>query len=318
MGKNMLRIYAPASSANLSVGFDTLGAAVSPIDGSLLGDVVQVEAITAGFELESAGYFVRKLPKEPQKNIVYQAYVLFSERLKLRGASVRPLRLTLEKNMPIGSGLGSSACSIVAALVALNQFHHEPFSKMELLEMMGELEGRISGSIHYDNVAPCYLGGVQLMVQSLGNICQRLPFFDDWYWVLAYPGIEVSTAEARAILPKSYTRQDVIAQARHLGSFVHACHTKQAQLAALMMKDVIAEPYREALLPHFAEVKQATRDLGALATGISGSGPTIFAIAPDLTTAMKLSTYLEHHYLQNNEGFVHICKVDNEGARALG
>lgn len=318
MGKNMLRIYAPASSANLSVGFDTLGAAVSPIDGSLLGDVVQVEAITAGFELESAGYFVRKLPKEPQKNIVYQAYVLFSERLKLRGVSVRPLRLTLEKNMPIGSGLGSSACSIVAALVALNQFHHEPFSKMELLEMMGELEGRISGSIHYDNVAPCYLGGVQLMVQSLGNICQRLPFFDDWYWVLAYPGIEVSTAEARAILPKSYTRQDVIAQARHLGSFVHACHTKQAQLAALMMKDVIAEPYREALLPHFAEVKQATRDLGALATGISGSGPTIFAIAPDLTTAMKLSTYLEHHYLQNNEGFVHICKVDNEGARVLG
>ncbi|UAY76902.1 homoserine kinase [Pasteurella canis] len=314
----MLRIYAPASSANLSVGFDTLGAAVSPIDGSLLGDVVQVEAITAGFELESAGYFVRKLPKEPQKNIVYQAYILFSERLKLRSVSVRPLRLTLEKNMPIGSGLGSSACSIVAALVALNQFHHEPFSKMELLEMMGELEGRISGSIHYDNVAPCYLGGVQLMVQSLGNICQRLPFFDDWYWVLAYPGIEVSTAEARAILPKSYTRQDVIAQARHLGSFVHACHTKQAQLAALMMKDVIAEPYREALLPHFAEVKQATRDLGALATGISGSGPTIFAIAPDLTTAMKLSTYLEHHYLQNNEGFVHICKVDNEGARALG
>ena len=183
--------------------------------------------------------------------------------------------------------------------------------------MRGELEGRISGSIHYDNVAPCYLGGVQLMVQSLGNICQTLPFFDEWYWVLAYPGIEVSTAEARAILPKSYTRQDVIAQARHLGSFVHACHTKQAQLTALMMKDLIAEPYREALLPNFADVKQATRDLGALATGISGSGPTMFAIAPDLAIAMKLSTYLENHYLQNNEGFVHICKVDNQGARAL-
>lgn len=317
MENNMLRIYAPASSANLSVGFDTLGTAVSPIDGSLLGDVVQIEPIPTGFELDSAGYFVRKLPKEPQKNIVYQAYVLFSERLKLRNVQVRPLRLTLEKNMPIGSGLGSSACSIVAALVALNQFHGEPFSKMELLEMMGELEGRISGSIHYDNVAPCYLGGVQLMVQSLGNICQQLPFFDEWYWVLAYPGIEVSTAEARAILPKSYTRQDVISQARHLGSFVHACHTRQAQLAALMMKDVIAEPYREALLPNFADVKQATRDLGALATGISGSGPTIFAIAPDLGTAMKLSTYLENHYLQNNEGFVHICKVDNQGARAL-
>ena len=106
---------------------------------------------------------------------------------------------------------------------------------------MGELEGRISGSIHYDNVAPCYLGGLQLMVESLGNISQTLPFFDHWYWVLAYPGIEVSTAEARAILPKSYTRKDVIDHGRHLGSFVHACHTHQEALAAMMMQDVIAD-----------------------------------------------------------------------------
>ncbi|SUT93257.1 homoserine kinase [Actinobacillus lignieresii] len=312
-----LRIYAPASSANLSVGFDSLGAAISPIDGSLLGDVVQIEDCETAFELESAGYFVRKLPKEPQKNIVYQAYVLFSERLKLRGGSVKNLRLTLEKNMPIGSGLGSSACSIVAALVALNKFHDEPFSKMELLEMMGELEGRISGSIHYDNVAPCYLGGLQLMTQSLGNICQTIPFFDEWYWVLAYPGVEVSTAEARAILPKNYTRQDMIQQARYLGSFVHACHTHQDILAATMMKDLIAEPYRENLLPNFAEVRQGCKDLGALSVGISGSGPTMFAIAPDLEHAQKLVAYLEKEYLQNNEGFIHICKVDNQGAREL-
>lgn len=312
-----LRIYAPASSANISVGFDSLGAAISPIDGSLLGDVVQIEDCEQTFELESAGYFVRKLPKEPQKNIVYQAYVLFSERLKLRNGSVKNLRLTLEKNMPIGSGLGSSACSIVAALVALNQFHNEPFSKMELLEMMGELEGRISGSIHYDNVAPCYLGGLQVMTQSLGNICQPLPFFDEWYWVLAYPGVEVSTAEARAILPKSYTRQDMIQQARYLGSFVHACHTHQDVLAATMMKDLIAEPYREGLLPNFPTVRQGCKDLGALAVGISGSGPTMFAIAPDLEHAQRLVNYLEREYLQNNEGFIHICKVDNQGARAL-
>ena len=132
--------------------------------------------------------------------------------------------------------------------------------------MMGELEGRISGSIHYDNVAPCYLGGGNLWYNPSVTFA-KTAIFDNWYWVLAYPGIEVSTAEARAILPKSHTRQDVISHGRHLGGFVHACHTHQENLAAMMMKDVIAEPYREALLPNFAEVKQATRDLGALATG---------------------------------------------------
>ena len=133
---------------------------------------------------------------------MYQAYVLFSEQLKLRNVRVKPLRLTLEKNMPIGSGLGSSACSIVAALVALNKFHDEPFSKMELLwGNDGELEGRISGSIHYDNVAPCYLGRCNLWY-NLSVIFAKTAIFDNWYWVLAYPGIEVSTAEARNFTEK--------------------------------------------------------------------------------------------------------------------
>ncbi|MDG6881208.1 Homoserine kinase [Phocoenobacter uteri] len=313
-----LRIYAPATSANISVGFDSLGAAISPIDGSLLGDVVEIDDCKTAFELESVGRFVKKLPREKEKNIVYQAYVLFSENLKLRGGKVKKLRLTLEKNMPIGSGLGSSACSIVAALVALNQFHQNPFSKMELLAMMGQLEGRVSGGVHYDNVAPSYLGGLQLMVENQGEICQPLPFFENWYWVLAYPGIKVSTAKARAILPESYSRADIVAQARYLGSFIHACHTKQEKLATAMMKDVIAEPYREKLLPNFAEIKQQCKSQGALSVGISGSGPTMYAIAPDFDTANKLSSYLENNYLQNDSGFVHICKVDKVGARELG
>ncbi|AWX14763.1 homoserine kinase [Mergibacter septicus] len=314
---DMLRIYAPATSANINVGFDSLGVALSPIDGTLLGDIVQVETASQPFTFDCVGHFVKDLPQEPHKNIVYQAYVLFNERLKLQGNKPRPLRLTLEKNMPIGSGLGSSACSIVATLVGLNTFHSEPFNRTELLSMMGELEGRISGSIHYDNVAPCYLGGMQLMLQTGNTICQSLPYFTDWYWILAYSGIEVPTAQARAILPPNYPRQTLIEQARNLGGFIHACHTNQTKLAANLLQDLIAEPYRQQLLPQFLQVKQGCQDLGGLSSGISGSGPTMFAIADNLTTANKIAHYLHQNYLQNSQGFVHICQVDNQGAKML-
>ena len=316
----MLRVYAPATSANLNVGFDSLGIALSPIDGSLLGDVVQIESLEKGFALENAGSFAEYLPQNPKENIVYQAYVLFMERIKARGLAERSLKLTLEKNMPIGSGLGSSACSIVAALVALNHFYDNPLSQATLLKMMGELEGRISGSIHYDNVAPSFLGGLQLMLpegEAGNDISQNLPCFDNWYWVLAYSGIKVATAEARSILPTSYSKETLIKQARYFAAFTHACHSGQEELAANMMQDLIAEPYRASLLPNFVQSKEGVKNLGALACGISGSGPTMFAIAPNLTTANQIAAYLEKHYLQNSQGFVHICQVNKQGAQLL-
>lgn len=309
----MIKVYAPASIGNVSVGFDVLGAAVSPIDGSLLGDCVSIEAANT-FSLENKGQFVSKLPKKMEHNIVYQCWELFCERLgkKLNVA------MTLEKNMPIGSGLGSSACSVVAALMALNEFADKPFDETALLGMMGELEGRISGSIHYDNVAPCYLGGLQLIIEQNGIISQPVPAFENWYWVMAYPGIKVSTAEARAILPDSYSRHDIVNHGRYLSGFIHACHTHQPELAVKMIKDVVAEPYRTQLLPGFAKAREHAKQIGALACGISGSGPTIFTICDDKKIAEEMMQYLQQHYIQNDEGFVHICRLDMAGARTIG
>ncbi|MCL6351396.1 homoserine kinase [Pectobacterium polaris] len=309
----MVKVYAPASIGNVSVGFDVLGAAVSPVDGSLLGDCVSVEAADL-FSLRSEGRFVSKLPDNPKENIVYQCWELFCQEI---GKTV-PVAMTLEKNMPIGSGLGSSACSVVAGLMAMNEFCGKPLDDNHLLTLMGELEGRISGSVHYDNVAPCFLGGVQLMLEENGIISQPVPSFDDWLWVMAYPGIKVSTAEARAILPAQYRRQDCISHGRYLAGFIHACHTGQAELAAKLMKDVIAEPYRTKLLPGFAAARQAAEDIGALACGISGSGPTLFSICNDMASAQRLADWLRDNYLQNDEGFVHICRLDTTGARKLG
>ncbi len=311
-------VYAPASIGNVSVGFDVLGAAVSPIDGTLLGDRVEVKASNEPFSLATAGRFVAKLPDNPKENIVYDCWQVFARELKKKSVELKPLAMTLEKNMPIGSGLGSSACSIVAALDALNRFHGQPLSEMELLALMGEMEGQISGGVHYDNVAPCYLGGLQLMLEELGIISQEVPCFDDWYWVMAYPGIKVSTAEARAILPSQYRRQDIIAHGRHLGGFIHACHSKQDELAAKMIKDVIAEPYREKLLPGFAKAREYAASAGALATGISGSGPTLFSICKHKDVAERVAGWLEKNYVQNQEGFVHICHLDKQGSKVTG
>lgn len=309
----MIKVYAPASIGNVSVGFDVLGAAASPIDGSLLGDCVSIE-VAKTFSLENKGRFVSKLPKKMEHNIVYQCWELFCERLgkKLNVA------MTLEKNMPIGSGLGSSACSVVAALMALNEFADKPFDETALLGMMGELEGRISGSVHYDNVAPCYLGGLQLIIEQNGIISQPVPAFENWYWVMAYPGIKVSTAEARAILPDSYSRHDIVNHGRYLSGFIHACHTHQPELAVTMIKDVVAEPYRTQLLPGFAKAREHAKQIGALACGISGSGPTIFTICDDKKIAEEMMQYLQQHYIQNDEGFVHICRLDMAGARTIG
>lgn len=309
----MVKIYAPASIGNVSVGFDVLGAAVSPVDGTLLGDCVTVEAANE-FSLRNEGSFVSKLPTNPQENIVWQCWDRFCEAIGQRV----PVAMTLEKNMPIGSGLGSSACSVVAGLMAMNEHCGKPLNDTELLALMGELEGRVSGSVHYDNVAPCFLGGIQLMLEENGIISQPVPGFDDWLWVMAYPGIKVSTAEARAILPAQYRKEDIIKHGRYLGGFIHACHTQQSELAAKLMCDVIAEPYRTKLLPGFAEARQAAQDIGALACGISGSGPTLFAVCNQPDTAQRMAEWLRQHYLQNDEGFVHICRIDTAGARKLG
>ncbi|MEC5317484.1 homoserine kinase [Brenneria populi subsp. brevivirga] len=309
----MVKVYAPASIGNVSVGFDVLGAAVSPLDGSLLGDCVSVVAADR-FSLRCEGRFVGKLPDDPQQNIVYQCWERFCQEI---GKTI-PVAMTLEKNMPIGSGLGSSACSVVAGLMAMNEFCGKPLDDTRLLTLMGELEGRISGSVHYDNVAPCFLGGIQLMLEEEGIISQPVPAFDDWLWVMAYPGIKVSTAEARAILPAQYRRQDCISHGRYLAGFIHACHTGQAALAAKLMKDVIAEPYRTKLLPGFAEARKAAQDIGALACGISGSGPTLFSVCNEMDSAQRLADWLRDNYLQNDEGFVHICRLDTAGARQLG
>ena len=319
-------VFAPASIGNVSVGFDVLGLAVKPIDGTLLGDVVTVTHSNIGDELSVIGDFANKLPCDVKQNIVWHSLLLFNQALRASKVDIAKVKITLEKRMPVGSGLGSSACSVVAAIAALNAFyqkyHEFSFSEQALLNMMGQMEAKISGSLHYDNVAPCFLGGMQLMVPDPDVITRNLPQFDDCYYVMAYPGIEVSTKAAREILPASYSRADLISFGQNLATFVDACHRGDKAQAFSVLTDVVAEPYRQALLPGYCEAVDYLNQAGCLAVGISGSGPTLFCVTDDKGKAEKFAAWLAEFYLQTlangtSEGFVHICQVDSQGAEIL-
>lgn len=310
-----LTAYAPASIGNVSLGFDVLGAALKPVDGNPLGDEVTVAAADA-FSLTVEGRFAHKLPDNPADNIVTRCYDYFYQQLSDKGLATPAAALTLFKHLPIGSGLGSSASSIVAAFHGLNTFHGNPFSESQLLLMMGELEGQISGSIHYDNVAPCYLGGLTLMAEAGDQVALQLPTIDSWYWVACYSGISVSTSAAREILPKQIPLADTLTFGRQLAVFVDALYRKDQALAAKMMHDVIAEPHRKSLLPGFDQARAFCEDNGALAFGISGSGPTVFAVCDDLQKAQIINQWLSENYIQNQDGFSHVCQLDLEGAVA--
>lgn len=308
----MVRYFAPASSGNLSVGFDNLGAAFYPVDGSMLGDELIIHGEAPVVTLHVSGRYAHQLPPEPQHNLVLTCFYAFAERVALP-----PLEMTLVKHLPVGSGLGSSACSIVVTLYALNDYCGQPLTVLELLELAARCEGGVSGSVHYDNVAPSLLGGLQLMLPGHAAICRRLPWFDSWYVVLSYPGTTLSTKAARAVLPKVLPLPDAIHASGLLARFVSALYCQDAIDALAAMQDHIAEPSRVALMPQLPTLRQALLALGAGHVGISGAGPTIFAICPNMTIATAVAAYLRTHYEKNSDGMTHICQLAAQGAVQL-
>jgi homoserine kinase len=317
MNDKKLTVYAPASSGNVSVGFDALGFALAPVDGSLLGDCVSImPGRPDDWMLCLGGPFEHALPQDQEQNIVISSCRRFEQAAREAGADIHPLNISLDKRLPVGSGLGSSASSIVATLVALNRYFDCPLDRPALLQLMAEMEGNISGEVHLDNIAPCLLGGLRLCMP--GSARQYgLPWPGHWQSVVAWPGTRLETKSAREVLPASYDRKTVVTHGAQFALFVHQLHQGEVGAAAECLVDLVAEPYRKSLLPGFDAAREALAKLGALATGISGSGPTIFCIVDDSRVAEAVADWLKQHYLQNEKGFVHICRADLAGAREV-
>jgi len=314
--------YAPASIGNLAAGFDLLGAALAPLDGSLLGDLVHLSyAPESNFQVR--GPYAQDLEGDLRPNLVLRARDLFMEALRAQGAAggaVKPMAITLEKRLPVSSGLGSSASSIVATLLGLQALCGDPLSGTELLDLAGRAEGATSGGIHLDNVVPSMLGGLQLVVPGRDGkpAARRLPWPSDLLLVVVHPAFQLSTAQSRAALPERPAWSDAVAFAGNLAGLVHALHEGDRALLGRCLRDPLVEAHRAPLVPGFRAAQAAAKALGALGCSLSGSGPSVFAVAGDEPQAEAVAAVIRRAFLDAGlPSQSWICALDPEGARIL-
>ncbi|MCL4140611.1 UNVERIFIED_CONTAM: hypothetical protein GTU68_048291 [Idotea baltica] len=218
--------------------------------------------------------------------------------------------IEIYKNIKPGSGIGSSAASAVGSVFGMNELLGKPFNKTQLTEFAIKGEALASKCEHADNLAPALFGGFTL-VKSISPLqILEIPSPDDLYATIIHPQIEIKTSESRAILPKEVALNDAIEQWANLGSLVHALHTSDYNLISNSLKDVIVEPHRSKLIPHFNNVKEAAIKNGALGAGISGSGPSIFSLSKSMQTALNVKDAVKKVYSETGIEFeIHVSKI---------
>lgn len=302
--------FAPATVANLGVGFDILGMAV---EGP--GDVISVERRNEpGAVIVSIIGDDGKLPLEPDKNV---ATIAANALLRAANADFG-VAIRLRKGLPLASGLGSSAASSVAAAVAVNALLGEPFKREALLPFTLEGEAAVSG-YHADNVAPCLLGGITLTNGTEIDRIRRLPVPDNLHLALVSPDVAVPTAEARAVLPKDVPLKTMVHQTGAVAELVDALHCGDiVAIARAMEADKVVEPARAHLMPYLAEARVAAKHAGALALVISGAGPTLCAVCDAAAVAEQVAEAMKGIYDDAELGCRTRCgQVLKEGAQVL-
>ncbi len=261
--------FAPASVANVAVGFDVLGHSVQAI-----GDRVRASrSAQPGVRITSITGVVAELPLETERNTAGMAVLAMVKALKPSFG----IELAIEKGIPLASGLGGSAASAVAAVVAANALFDTPVGNIELLKFAMQGEAVASGSVHVDNIAPSLFGGLVLTVGIDNPNVKQIPVPQNLRSVLVHPHMMLSTREARQILKPTVALSDVIWQQANLAGFLTGCFTGDISLIRASLEDVVIEPQRQVLIPGFKAVKQAALAGGALGCSISGAGPTVFA-----------------------------------------
>jgi homoserine kinase len=307
----MIAAFAPATVSNVACGFDVLGFALEEP-----GDVVMAAPRdTPGVAILDIVGDEGRLPRDPGRNTAGAAVAALLDRLQ----TTRGVALTIHKGLPLESGIGSSGASAVAAVVAANELLGRPVGIDVLLAcaMAGELAG--CGAAHPDNVAPALLGGFVLARHIDPPDMVRLPVPDGLACALLHPHFSVHTGAARALLGDTLPLRTAVRQWANLGALVAALHTSDRALLSRSLVDVVAEPKRAALVPGFYAVKQAAVDAGALGCSLSGSGPSMFALAGSMAAAAAAGEAMQRTFAAHSAAGsdLFVSAVGRAGARLV-
>ncbi|MDR2801696.1 MAG: homoserine kinase [Prevotellaceae bacterium] len=302
-----LKIFAPATVANVACGFDILGFALnSP------GDEISISLNSSG-QLELYDETPYNLPLSPEKNVAAVALQSMLDALQSRqGFTVT----FLSKIMP-GSGVGSSAASAAAGVFGANELLGRPFTRQQLVAFAMQGERVASGSAHADNVAPALLGGFTLVRSYTPLDIIPVPH-PPVYAAVVHPQIEVRTSDSRKILRQEVPIKKAIEQWGNVAGLMAGLFTGDYELIGRSLHDVIVEPVRALLIPEFYAIKQAAMDAGALGCSISGSGPSIFALSRDETTAQKVALAMHAGFDRAGvESHTFVSPINKEGVRVV-
>jgi homoserine kinase len=301
--------FAPATVANVGIGFDILGHTVEAV-----GDRVHLTRIDEPVvRIRAVTGVAGNLPVDPRSNTAGRAVQAMHAALGIPFG----FEMDIDKGIPLASGMGGSAASAVAAVVAANALIEEPQPLLRLLKFAMEGEIVASGSVHVDNIAPCLYGGLVLTVGIDHPRVKQIPVPRSLRCVLVHPHMRLATREARAVLKSDVTRSDFVWQTANLAGFISGCYSNDLEMIRDSFNDVIIEPQRQTLIPGFKDVQRGAMQSGALGCSISGAGPTIFAWAELEHTEAVRSAMVGAFRSAGLESDSWISPLDNPGARVV-
>ncbi len=301
---------APASVSNVGPGFDVFGFAIDHV-----GDEVEARPRKESGVIITGISGNSEISLDPEQNTAGKAVLSFLESLNI----TQGVELYIHKNIPAGSGIGSSASSAVAAVVAVNALMENPLPKEELIDAALAGEAIASGgSIHGDNVLPSLMGGFLIIKDVELKKFHKIEIQNYLHFVVLHPDIEIKTSYARGILPKELPIKSIVEQVANSSYLIAGLLLGNAELIREGVHDLIAEPYRKGLIPGYDEVKTIALANGALGFNISGSGPSLFAICDSLKSAQKLSVLMAEPFNERNIKVDRvITRINHNGATVL-